>query len=130
MRGYLNPRAGAPQSILTIASFRGIGIVADCGLVFCGAFGFGCSAYAAVSCVLNVSSRLAFIAAVVSFFSSAACAVVSFRLVVGACFAFVVLHCISLWCWSFCVRGGFLSFFPLFGASCPPTDGEVGEFAS
>ena len=54
----MNPRAGgAPQSILSSATCRGLGFGVGCGLVFGVAFGFGCSAFAVVSVALFDGSR-------------------------------------------------------------------------
>ena len=54
---YLYPLAGGPQSILDGASCGSLGHGVGCGLVFCVAFGFGYSAFAAVSFSLFAGSR-------------------------------------------------------------------------
>ena len=60
MASDLYPRGGSHQSILASPSFRGVGIVVGCDLVFCVAFGF--SAFAVVSFALVFISRSVLVA--------------------------------------------------------------------
>ena len=60
----MGPQAGGGAPVDSIACFlQGLWFWVGYGLVFCGAVGFGRSAFAVVPLILNVGSRLVFVSA-------------------------------------------------------------------